>query len=94
MNSVKDVSTMNRKFKDGKQKTEGFRTPAFSRIPKHTQKETLKKITDREQGRLGSSGVVNTRHFQQRQTFGSASGVTHINPKDITPEELQRLVSS
>ena len=75
MSSVKDVSTMSKRFKNREQKT-------------------LKKITDREQDRLGSSGVVNTRHFQRRQTFGSASEVTHINPKDITPEELQRLVSS
>jgi len=57
-------------------------------------RKTLKKITDHEQHRLGSSGVVNTRHFQQRQTFGPASDVIHINPKDISPEELQRLVSS
>ena len=56
-------------------------------------KKTLKKITDREQDRLGSSGIVNTRSFSQRQTFGAASGVTHINPKDISPEELQRLES-
>jgi len=56
-------------------------------------KKTLKKITDRGQDRLGSSGVVNTRSFSQRQTFGAASEVTHINPKDISPEELQRLVS-
>ena len=62
--------------------------------PKNRQRKTLKKITDREQDRLGSSGVVNTRSFSQRQTFGSASGVTQINPKDITPQELQRLVSS
>ena len=55
-------------------------------------KKTLKKITDREQDRLGSSGVVNTRSFSQRQTFDAASEVTHINPEDISPEELQRLV--
>ena len=56
-------------------------------------KKTLKKITDREQDRLGSSGIVNTRHFQQRQTFGSASEVRQINPEELSPEELQRLVS-
>ena len=56
-------------------------------------KKTLKKITDREQDRLGSSGIVNTRSFSQRQTFGAASEVTHINPEDISPEELQRLIS-
>jgi hypothetical protein len=65
----------------------------MSKKPKHTKKKTLKKITDTEEDRLGSSGVVNTRHFQQRQTFGPASGVTHINPKELSPEELQRLVS-
>ena len=51
-------------------------------------KKTLKKITDRERDRLGSSGVVNTKHFAQRQTFGAASSVRHISP-----EEYQRLVS-
>ena len=56
-------------------------------------KKTLKKITDREQDRLGSSGIVNTRSFSQRQTFGAASEVIHINPKELSPEELQRLVS-
>ena len=73
MNSVKDVSTMRKRFKNREQKT-------------------LKKIKEREQDRLGSSGVVNTRHFQQRQTFGSASEVTHINPEELSPEELQQLV--
>ena len=63
------------------------------RQPKTHQQNTLKKIGDREQDRLGSSGVVNTRSISQRQTFGSPSEVTHINPKNISPEELQRLVS-
>jgi hypothetical protein len=66
----------------------------MNRVPKNRQQKTLKKIEEREQIFLGSSGVVNTRHFQQRQTFGPASGVRQINPKDISPEELQRLVSS
>ena len=66
----------------------------MSKKPKNTKKKTLKKIADREEDRLGSSGVVNTRHFKQRQTFGPASGVIHINPKELSPEELQRLVSS
>ena len=57
----------------------------MSRKSKDRKKKTLKKITNREEDRLGSSGVVNTRHFQQRQTFGSASEVRHINP-----EEYQR----
>ena len=61
--------------------------------PKNRQRKTLKKITDREQDRLGSLGVVNTRSFSQRQTFGSASDVRQINPKELSPEELQRLVS-
>ncbi len=56
-------------------------------------RKTLKKITDHEQDRLGSSGVVNTRHFQQRQTFGSASEVRQINPNELSAEELERLVS-
>jgi hypothetical protein len=56
-------------------------------------RKTLKKITDHEQDRLGSSGVVYTNAFSARQTFGPASGVIHINPKDISPEELERLVS-
>lgn len=64
------------------------------RKSKDMKKKTLKKITNREEDRLGSSGVVNTRHFKQRQTFGPASGVIHINPKELSPEELQRLVSS
>jgi hypothetical protein len=64
------------------------------RKSKDRKKKTLKKITNREEDRLGSSCVVNTRHFKQRQTFGPASGVIHINPKELSPEELQRLVSS
>ena len=75
------------------QKTQGFETPAFSRKPKHTKKKTLTKIREREQKRLGSSGVVYTKAFSARQTFGPSSGVTHINPKELSPEELQRLVS-
>jgi hypothetical protein len=66
----------------------------MSRESKDRKKKTLKKITNREEDRLGSSCVVNTRHFKQRQTFGPASGVIHINPKELSPEELQRLVSS
>ena len=65
----------------------------MSKKPKDRKQKTLKKIADREEDRLGSSGVVNTRHFQQRQTFGPASDVIHINPKELSPEELQRLVS-
>ena len=65
----------------------------MSKKPKDRKQKTLKKIREREEDRLGSSGVVNTRHFQQRQTFGPASDVIHINPKELSPEELQRLVS-
>jgi hypothetical protein len=54
-------------------------------------RKTLKKINDREKDRLGSSGVVNTKSFRQRQKFGPASEVKRINPDDLTPEELERL---
>ena len=53
--------------------------------------KTLKKIDDREKDRLGSSGVVNTKNFRQRQKFGPASEVKRINPDDLRPEELERL---
>lgn len=53
--------------------------------------KTLKTINDREKDRLGSSGVVNTKSFRQRQKFGPASEVKRINPDDLTPEELERL---
>ncbi len=51
----------------------------------------LKKIDDREKDRLGSSRVVNTKSFRQRQKFGPASEVKRINPDDLSPEELERL---
>jgi len=60
----------------------------MSKKPKTKQenmKKMLKKIGDRERNRLGSSCVVNTRHFHQRQKFGPASEVRHISP-----EEYQR----
>ena len=75
------------------QKTQGFETPAFSRKPKHTKKKTLTKIREREQKRLGSAGVVYTKAFSARQTFGPASEVRRINPKELSAEELERLVS-
>ena len=53
--------------------------------------KTLKTINDREKDRLGSSGIVNTKSFRQRQKFGPASEVKRINPDDLTPEELERL---
>ena len=59
------------------------------RTPRH--QKTLKKIDDREKDRLGSSGVVNTKSFRQRQKFGPASEVKRINPDDLSPEELERL---
>ncbi len=68
----------------------------MSKKSKHTQKKTrkrLRKINESESKRLGASGVANTRCFRERQSFGAASGVTHINPKELSPEELQRLVS-
>ena len=65
----------------------------MSKKSKHTQKKTLKRIADREEDRLGSSSVVYTNAFSARQTFGSASEVRQINPKELSPEELQRLVS-
>jgi hypothetical protein len=65
----------------------------MNREPKDRKQKTLKKIADREDDRLGSSGVVYTNAFSARQTFGSASEVRQINPKDISPEELERLVS-
>jgi hypothetical protein len=62
--------------------------------PKKTKmKKRLRKINDAERKRLGSSGVVNTRCFRERQTFGAGSEVRHIDPKELSPEELQRLVS-
>ena len=62
-------------------------------IKKRTSRhqKTLKKIDDREKDRLGSSGVVNTKNFRQRQKFGPASEVKRINPDDLSPEELERL---
>ena len=60
---------------------------------KTKERKRLHKINESERKRLGASSVVNTRCFKQRQKFGAASGVTQINPKDISPEELQRLVS-
>ena len=59
------------------------------RTPRH--QKTLKTINDREKDRLGSSGVVNTKSFRQRQKFGPTSEVKRINPDDLTPEELERL---
>ena len=44
----------------------------------------LRKIEDSERKRLGSSSVVYTQHFQQRQSFGSASEVRHISPKEYS----------
>jgi hypothetical protein len=61
--------------------------------PKDRKQKTLKKIREREEDRLGSSSVVYTNAFSARQTFGSASEVRQINPKELSPEELQRLVS-
>ena len=58
-----------------------------------TQQKTLKKIKDREQDRLGSSGVVYTKAFSARQTFGPASEVRQINLNELSAEELERLVS-
>ncbi len=75
------------------QKTQGFETPAFSRIPSYTKKKTLKEIKDREKDRLGSSGVVYTKAFSARQTFGPASEVRQINLNELSAEELERLVS-
>jgi len=54
----------------------------MSKKPKDRKQKTLKKIREREEDRLGSSSVVYTNAFSARQTFGPASGVTHINPKD------------
>jgi hypothetical protein len=39
-------------------------------------------IDRRESKRLGSGGVVMTANFKYRQTFGPASGVRRIDPKD------------
>jgi hypothetical protein len=60
------------------------------RTPRH--QKTLQKINDREKDRLGSSGAVNTKNFLQRQKFDPASEVKRINPDDLSPEELERLV--
>ena len=65
----------------------------MSKKPKDRKQKTLKKIREREEDRLGSSSVVYTNAFSARQTFGSASEVGQINPKELSPEELQRLVS-
>jgi hypothetical protein len=65
----------------------------MSKKPKDRKQKTLKKIREREEDRLGSSSVVYTNAFSARQTFGSASEVRQINPKELSPEELQRLVS-
>ena len=51
-------------------------------------KKNLKKIAYRERDRLGSSGVVNTKHFLQRQKFGPASSVRHISPEEYLNEEM------
>ena len=51
-------------------------------------KKNLKKIANRERERLGSSGVVNTSHFRQRQKFGPASSVRHISPEKYLNEEM------
>jgi len=55
---------------------------------KNRQQKKLKKIADRERDRLGSSSVVYTRAFSQRQTFGAASKV-----KRISPEEYQQIAN-
>jgi hypothetical protein len=49
---------------------------------KFKTKKKLNKIDGIERDRLGSSGVVNTRHFCTRQTFGPASKVRHISPEE------------
>ena len=45
-------------------------------------KSKMSKIAQREKKRLGSSGVVNTRSFWGKQSFGVASPVRHISPEE------------
>jgi len=54
----------------------------ISKTKKQKIKKNMKRITNRETNRLGSSCVVNTRHFHQKQSFGAASPVRHINPEE------------
>ena len=70
-----------------------MRLLTMSRNSRKRQRKTLKKIREREEDRLGSSNVVYTRSFSGRQKFGSASAVRRINPEELSPEEIQRLVS-
>jgi len=72
-------------------KGESRRTPAFSSFPKSTSKEMngefvtkmmIGRINAKETTRLGASGVANTPNFRTPQSFGSASEVRHIDPKE------------
>ena len=42
----------------------------------------MNKINEKERNRLGSYGIVNTRNFKGRQSFGAASEVRHISPEE------------
>ena len=55
-----------------------------SKSKKQKIDKRLRKIEDSEKKRLDSSSVVYTRHFQQRQSFSSASEVRHISPKEYS----------
>jgi len=55
-----------------------------SKSKKQKIDKRLREIEESEKKRLGSSSVVYTRHFQQRQSFGSASEVRHISPKEYS----------
>ena len=53
-----------------------------SRNKKRTK---LDKINDKENERLGSKAITNTRAFYQKQSFGAASSVRKIDPKTYKP---------
>jgi len=66
-------------------------TPAFTNFPEmrkrkmkgeQVRKMMMNRVDSKESSRLGSSGIVNTYHFRQSQSFGSASKVRHIDPKE------------
>jgi len=53
---------------------------------KSKTKKKLNKINEKERNRLGSYGIVNTRNFKGRQSFGAASEVRHISPEEYLNE--------
>jgi len=61
-----------------------------TKITRIIMRKKLKKINKKESKRLGSSNVVRTSHFRNRQTFGAANKGRSLSQEEINEWMIKR----